>query len=169
MVFDDTTRATFLREAAAAMDEAAQSEDDAVDALRLACGVLCELFAQLAPEGTRLPAWCAPMTLAGYPRTRLRASPSLSERPLGPQPPQQRPPPAGGLLAHRRQPDRRLRSLHRVRPDPSGHPGLALGRSRQRRREDRAEPGAYGGVSWEERTEKVVVGAVNTFSDLFYQ
>ncbi len=57
---------TFLREAAAAVDEAAGAQDDAVDALRLASGLLCELFAQLAPAGARLPPWCAPMTLAEY-------------------------------------------------------------------------------------------------------
>ena len=57
---------TFLREAAAEVDAAAGAEDDAVDALRLSSGVLCELFAQLAPAGTRLPPWCTPMTLAEY-------------------------------------------------------------------------------------------------------
>ena len=57
---------TFLREATAAVDAAANAEDDTVDALRLASSVLCELFAQLAPDGARLPAWCTPMTLAEY-------------------------------------------------------------------------------------------------------
>ena len=57
---------TFLREATAAVDDAAHGEDIAADALRLSSDVLCGLFERLKPTGAQLPPWCAPMTLAEY-------------------------------------------------------------------------------------------------------
>ena len=56
----------FLREAMAAVDDAAHDQDVAVDALNLASDVLCGLFERLKPADARLPGWCEPMTLAEY-------------------------------------------------------------------------------------------------------
>jgi hypothetical protein len=57
---------TYLKRALQAVGDAAASENDDIDALRLSSDILCTLFRENLPPGADMPHWCRAVTLQAY-------------------------------------------------------------------------------------------------------